>query len=892
MEIEQPMKHLSIQQRQEADRLFRMALQCSENKDYEGAAAYYGKAAAYGHPGAQNNLGYQFANGRGVNKNPQEAFRLYVQAARQGNTFGMRNAANCCLKGIGTDADFDAAIGWLTAAAERKDDLACVKLVNIYGSGNHRDPEKKLYWLGKSAECGNPESMFALGEYYARQGEHQDLSRASAYYENAAENGGPDMKLKVAKSFDFQGGVRPAIDIQKAQYWYNEVLMCGEEQMSLEAARGLDEKKGWNRDLIRPALDITKAFMTYRTLAMQGNKDACALSAYCYATGKGTAPNLELAAHWYEESGDHARAEWCRRKKSGDLSDSVYEHHLHCCLDERPENHHLHGKEYYGRDLDFQEAAYNGRMYYIRRVYGSGMYLCSSDMTGDDVKVMAEIPEKIYDWDHSGQLLVELGTISDMYVHVNSTGIYLYATQYCRRDDQNDIHVCPVLFVRMLDLEGVFQAQCQETPVGADVNKEEFSSICIYDRDIYYVHTRHVGEKSTSRIMCMHIGGRTEIIYEKGEVERVFASDKYLVFYAEYENEQCMGRGWMLLNLDNRHTECISNPYCNPEDVIDHPEVYDSESPVYNDKWDFDRNIVFFDLAREIFWVERPAQCPEGDDLDHLEWAVYWEPRALFKDRDAVPPDMPVWKIKRDSPCGRIYFDGTCLYFSEDYYHFKSLSRYGDLYNWNESGHGACERFRVLGNCLFLDMDDYRVEGSIDREGQYPLSVEKPEPFRKSWFGRELPQTLIDQFHRRADSPAAAEKEPERAAGILTETERAPANETAERLSDHETEKSAAAAVPKKNADAADHDLSVEKTVGNTDMKYNICTLGAKFHIGFRVPVTIRMGGNAYACKTHATIKGRIDGMKKLYTENGIKVGDVLRGTYLAETREMILEKL
>ena len=65
-------------------------------------------------------------------------------------------------------------------------------------------------------------------------------------------------------------------------------------------------------------------------------------------------------------------------------------------------------------------------------------------------------------------------------------------------------------------------------------------------------------------------------------------------------------------------------------------------------------------------------------------------------------------------------------------------------------------------------------------------------------------------------------------------------------------------------------DLVVEKEIRNTDVKYNICTFGSKFHIGFGVSVTIKINGKEYSAKSHKTAKGRIDGMKKLYFENGI----------------------
>ena len=120
-------------------------MQSAKVNDYVTSAQYYKKAAEYGHPGAQNNLGNQYKNGRGVNKDPNEAVRLFTLSAEQGSVFGMRNLASCYLDGIGTDADFDLAVDWLETAAEQKDNLACAMLAKAYDNWNHKDEEKRIF---------------------------------------------------------------------------------------------------------------------------------------------------------------------------------------------------------------------------------------------------------------------------------------------------------------------------------------------------------------------------------------------------------------------------------------------------------------------------------------------------------------------------------------------------------------------------------------------------------------------------------------------------------------------------------------------------------------------------------------------------------------------------
>ena len=90
----------------------------------------------------------------------------------------------------------------------------------------------------------------------------------------------------------------------------------------------------------------------------------------------------------------------------------------------------------------------------------------------------------------------------------------------------------------------------------------------------------------------------------------------------------------------------------------------------------------------------------------------------------------------------------------------------------------------------------------------------------------------------------------------------------------------------------SDTDLRVVKTLGNTDIKYNICTFGTKFNVGLGVPVTLVLGGKRYERKMHNSGKGRVDSMTQLYTDHGLKLGDVLDARYVALERTIYLTKL
>ena len=1018
MDIIEPMRNLSQQQKNEAEQLFSRALQCAQNNDFVGAGNYYRQSADMGHPGAQNNLGNLYENGRGVNKDPQEAVRLFTLSAKQGSVFGMRNLASCYKDGIGTDTDFDLAVDWLETAAEQKDNLACVMLAKAYDRWNHTDEGKKIFWHKKAAEYGNPDSMFALGEYYGKKGDNQDLSLASIYYDNAAKNGTPDMKLKVAKAFDMPSyGNETAINLEKAKYWYNELLTCENDSIKLDAAKGLDEMSDWDGTVKRPPLDINKAYMTYRMLAMKGNKSACSHAAYCSEVGKGTNPNIDIAIMFYEKAREFGKAAWCKKKKSGNLQDQVYEANVENVMPERILDPYSHGKEYYRGNVDLNVAEYNGLFYFIKRKYDVGTFLCSSDKEGDNIKIVSEVPDE---YDYAS-------------IHINCTGIYLYYTQDSDR-----------LFVLHLDHDGGKISECREEYEGGYEDGHSVSNVYFYGNDVFYTYKHNVEDEGSCVVKCMHIdAGTTDVLYERASsISELYATEGYLIFNARYSNEDCeqsRADGWMLLNILTNDIECISNPYCSPENVLDNPSYYDSESFEYNENYDFDRRIVSFDLSRKIFWIERSTL--EGDDSAHLHQVKYWEPRSLWGNRDELVPGMPVWRITKNSIySSREYFDGVIHYWDEGYYTFKSSNKYGQIFDWSEGngGHGECDQYKIVGDYLFLNVAAYYEE-------QYPLTVGVSSPIRKSWFKNELSQSAIDDFRNQEklfklgeskeeiktedfefnwnpesepsfdlfeeeksleqeklsdnifdDSPFQSNIKlcdfrinAERFTGVRdtlisyrksldekwdynafvgillsvkgpkhgdiacfnlaigqgdnfksTETrlthwglldvfekyrgkkynhevtvcevedeiiQIAPElseirdffDETVvKKMCDGSFDMSADNALTPiiqkdtNTGEASEQDLYVVKTIGYTDVKYNICTFGANFHIGFDQQVTIKINEKEYTAKSHNTVKGRINGTKKLYSENGIVLGDKLKATYISELKEIHLEKI
>ena len=830
--------------REKADEYFRQGYACEKKNDTQGMLKAYLAAVDYGSAKAAISLGNMYRTGNGVEKNLERAVSLYEQSAGQGNRIGKRNLAKCYLEGIGVEKNFEKAIDLLVEAAEAGDENSGLGLVKIYGEWSHKDDNKRAYWLKKMADAGNVDCMFDLGEFYAKNREHLNEGEALKYYEKAAENGTDEMRLKVAKALDVKKyGDAGCVNLEAAKRWYCRVIAGTNDKLKLDAARGLDVLCNLDREVLREALDAAKAFDTYSLLGSSGNKEALAEAAYCKETGKGTEQDIDLAIAFYEQAGAgyEAKAEWCKKKRSGNMKDIAFLEHKNYSMPALIRDKHTNNNEYYLEGYPFGNSEegiseYESNIYYIVKEYCMPAYLCASNDDGTDIRIIAELAD---DYMYAN-------------VHVNITGIYVYNMQ-----DYDRVQIAHYNF------SGALSSECKEEYPGGYEAGHCISNLRFYDSKAYFIYSNKTDTIKKAYIKCMDID-RNQVftIYEKAaEIRRLFAIKEKLVFSATYENDDCDAswkKGWMILDLNTMTTECISNPLCNPENIVDDPEIYDVDSPRYNSGCSYDRNIVSFDFNRNIFWTRRGVL--EGEDSKHLERISYIEPKSLWGDRDTVIPDLPIWRVpdNTNSLVRREYFDGTHRYFSTHYAVFKSTDINGEVCNWADSGHGECDRFKVIGDFLFLN-----AAGAEVGEEQYILSVERSEPIRKSWFDRKLDQEVLDAFHSKT-----------RSIDLIPDT----IHEEEQKSKNTEGNKTMA-------------DLKVEKVIGNTDVKYNICTFGSKFHIGFGVQVTIEINGKTYECKTHNSVKGRIDGMKKLFTENDIKLGDCIDACYYKDENRVVLVK-
>ena len=267
-------------------------------------------------------------------------------------------------------------------------------------------------------------------------------------------------------------------------------------------------------------------------------------------------------------------------------------------------------------------------------------------------------------------------------------------------------------------------------------------------------------------------------------------------------------------------------------------------------------DIAYFDLDRDIFWVRRD----DDDDFD----VYYLEPHSLEGNRRRISKEYPVWRFSEEAKSSYShFFDGEHWYSIGDGNHLRSSDKDGNVYDW---GLNDADCIEVNNGHLFFN-------GKV-----YDLTLRPSEPIGEDWLGHI--DDWLEQHFTEDEAPQeyVEEEEDEAPLGYIEEEEDVFYEEDLVDIEDEE--------------DIEGADLVTEKSLDKVDIKYNICKLGAEFDVGAGKPVILEINGNEYPRKMHSHIKGRIDGMKQVYEENGLGLGDALWAEYYAEEGRILLTQI
>ncbi len=118
-------------------------------------------------PLAQYRLGDCFENGRGVEKNINDAVHWYRLSAEQRTAKAQYELGGCYSNGIGVQRSVEEAFKWYRMAAEQGHSVAQYILGDCYyrGRGVERNAEESIKWLIESAEQMESDALMLLAEY-------------------------------------------------------------------------------------------------------------------------------------------------------------------------------------------------------------------------------------------------------------------------------------------------------------------------------------------------------------------------------------------------------------------------------------------------------------------------------------------------------------------------------------------------------------------------------------------------------------------------------------------------------------------------------------------------------------------------------------------------------
>ena len=206
-------------------------------QDYDEAVRWYRRSAEQGHALGQSNLGFMYRAGRGVEQDDEEAVRWYRRSAEQGHARGQSNLGFMYRAGRGVEQDDEEAVRWYRRSAEQGHAVGQSNLGFMYraGRGVEQDDEEAVRWYRRSAEQGHAVGQSNLGFMYrAGRGVEQDDEEAVRWYRRSAEQGHARGQSNLGFMYETGRGVEQ--DYDEAARWYRRAAEKGHEY----AQRALD----------------------------------------------------------------------------------------------------------------------------------------------------------------------------------------------------------------------------------------------------------------------------------------------------------------------------------------------------------------------------------------------------------------------------------------------------------------------------------------------------------------------------------------------------------------------------------------------------------------------------------------------------------------------------
>jgi TPR repeat protein/class 3 adenylate cyclase len=170
------------------------------DRDYQEALRWYRLAAEKGNPGGQQGLGLMYLKGLGVDQDVEKAFGLFQLSARQGFDWGEVNLADLA-RTSDAHRDYAEAFRLYSDAASQGNPAAesGLGILNEQGLGVPVDYGKAFDWYSRSADQNYSWGLVNLGYIYAwGRGIAKDCATARQLFSRGVAAGGDDVSTFLA----------------------------------------------------------------------------------------------------------------------------------------------------------------------------------------------------------------------------------------------------------------------------------------------------------------------------------------------------------------------------------------------------------------------------------------------------------------------------------------------------------------------------------------------------------------------------------------------------------------------------------------------------------------------------------------------------------------------
>ncbi|WP_010322543.1 tetratricopeptide repeat protein [Marinobacterium stanieri] len=196
-----------------------------DNGDYSQARSELESLVKSQDPAAMNLMGQLYENGWGVDKDLEQAQRLYEQGARQGHLESVNSLR--ALKNRAYKIEFDK----LMPLAENGDGDAQNRIGEMFefGYGVERDSDKAIEWYRKAADQNVVAAWHNIGRCYNfGTGVEQDYAEAETWYRKAAEKGHMEAMFFMGTLYSNAHGQDESVDTDVAAYaWMHNAALLG-----------------------------------------------------------------------------------------------------------------------------------------------------------------------------------------------------------------------------------------------------------------------------------------------------------------------------------------------------------------------------------------------------------------------------------------------------------------------------------------------------------------------------------------------------------------------------------------------------------------------------------------------------------------------------------------